>query len=109
MEEKDYSKVFEIVAFAGNSRSASMMAVEAAREGNFEQAKEYLQEAEKDYLKAHEVQSNMISVELQNEQSQPVDLLAVHAQDHLAMATVALDYAKEFVNLYTIIQNLMKK
>ncbi len=102
MTEEDYDIPFQIVAVAGNARSLALMAVESAREGDMEQAESYLKEANESCLEAHKVQTQLLTNEAQGN-AMEVNLIMVHAQDHLTMATLALENAKEFINLYKLI------
>ncbi len=109
MSTEQYDLSFEIIAFSGNASSAAMMAIVAAREGRFDQAKENLSEAEADYLKAHQMQSDLLSKMMSSETAFPVDLLMAHAQDHLTMATMNMSYAQEFICLYERLARLEEK
>lgn len=99
MDEKEYMVAFELVATAGNSKSYSMMAIQAAREGRFEDAEEQMAEAEKELQKAHQSQTDMLQQEARGDKV-PLNIILVHAQDHLTMALLMRDIAKEFIEVY---------
>lgn len=103
MGDEKYTAAFELIMNAGNAKSKAMMAIEAAREFDFEEAEKYLKEAEADMRKAHQAQFDMIQEEANGN---PVDvhIILVHAQDHLTMAIMAKDNAEEFINLYKMIK-----
>lgn len=105
--EENYEVSFGLILNAGNSKSKSMMAIEATREFNFTEAKALVEEANEDLKLAHQMQTNMIQSQAKGEKVS-VDVILVHAQDHLTMATLMLDQAKEFINIYTLLQNLNK-
>jgi len=108
MDENKYNTAFELILSAGNSKSQSLLALEAAREFDFEEAEKCLKEAENELRAAHKSQVDMI----QNEaQGNPVELniILVHAQDHLTMAMMAKDFTSEFVNLYKTLKELKDK
>lgn len=107
MDESKYDVAFELISYAGDAKSAAMMAVDEAREGNFEQAQKYLDEAEEKMREAHSAQIKIIE---QETQGNPVDVnvIMVHAQDHITMAMMARDNAEEFINLYKLIAELKK-
>ena len=102
-----YMDSFQIIAYAGDAKSLAHMAVEAARKFDFIAAKERLEEAELEMRKAHQLQISMIQKEAQGEHLS-VDIILVHAQDHLAMAMMAKESADELVMVYQILHNLMK-
>ena len=59
----NYEVSFTLILHAGNAKSAAMMAIEAAREGTFEEAQRLLEEAKKLYLyqKISELQGGVSS------------------------------------------------
>lgn len=105
--EESYEVSFGLILNAGNSKSKSLMAIEAAREFNFIEAKKLVKEASGDLRLAHQMQTDMIQNEASGEKVS-VDVVLVHAQDHLTMATLMLDQAKEFINIYEILNKLTK-
>lgn len=108
MDENKYNTAFELILNAGNSKSQSLLALEAAREFDFEEAEKCLKEAAEELRAAHKAQIDMIQ---QEAQGNPVELniILVHAQDHLTMAMMAKDFTEEFVNLYKVISELKNK
>ena len=99
----------QIIANSGMSRSASMEAVKFAREGEFEKCKQALEEANNFYLEAHKIQTELIVKETGEEEKIVVNLIMVHAQDHLTMALMSKDNAKEMINMYERIYKLEVK
>lgn len=104
MSDEDYGVAFRLIAAAGDSKSDSMNAIKAARKGNFEKAEEFLKSAEEKMNQAHEIQFNMIQ---QESSGNPVavNIILVHAQDHLTMALVVKDMAEEIIELYRHLRN----
>lgn len=99
MEEKDYEMAFQIIAKAGDSKAFSMDAIRAARDGDFEQADNMLKQSEESMRQAHDFQFDMIQQEAAGNHMD-VNIILVHAQDHLSMAVMAKDMAEEMVLLY---------
>lgn len=108
MDEKNYEIAFQLIMNAGNSKSASVMAQEAAKKFDFERADQHLKEAELEMRKAHQCQIDMIQQEAQGTPVE-VNIILVHAQDHLTMAMMAMDQAKELIEVYKILHKLMKQ
>ncbi len=108
MDDKKYKIAFDLIVKAGNAKSSAMMALEAAREYDFEKAEEYLKEATEEMQQAHHAQFDLIQ---QESQGNPVDvnIILVHAQDHLTMAIKSIENVEEFINIYKLIEKLMKK
>lgn len=100
--ESNYETSFGLILNAGNARSKSLMAIEAARDGDFNQAEELVKEAEKDLRLAHQTQTDLIQKEA-NGHTLVVNLILVHAQDHLTMAMIMIDQAKEFIHIYRLL------
>lgn len=105
MDENKYAAAFDLILNAGNAKSKALMAVEAAREFDFTEAESCLKEAEADMRKAHQAQLEMIQKEAGGDPVE-VNIILVHAQDHLTMAIMAHDNAEEFINLYKMIHEL---
>lgn len=90
---------FQLILFAGNGRSNAMEAMQEARNGNFEKADELLKAAAAELRKAHEFQTQLIQGEAGGE-AYPINILLVHAQDHLMTAMTVRDLAIEIIELY---------
>ena len=88
-----------LIAHAGESKSLAYQALMAAKSGNFEEADEFMKEAGKEMLKAHEIQTDLIVKEAGGEKID-VGLIMVHSQDHLRGAILFKDLVKEFIELY---------
>lgn len=105
MEDEKYEVAFELIMNAGNAKSLALMAVEAARDGDFEEAEEDLKKSAEEFHKAHQAQNDMMQGEA-NGIPVELNIILVHAQDHLTMATMAQDNAQEFINLYRLVKEL---
>lgn len=103
--EENYAAAFNLIMNAGNSKSLSIMAIQSAREFNFEEAEKYLKEAELEMRAAHQSQIDLIQQEARGNPVE-VNIILVHAQDHLTMAMMAKDRAGEILNLYRMIKEL---
>ncbi len=104
MNEENVNKAFEIISFAGNARASAVMAIENAREGNFDESDRLIKEAQQDETKAHQLLFELLRKEASGE-TYDVDLMIVHAQDHLTMASLSLENAKEFNHIYKLLLN----
>ena len=103
MDEQKYEMHFQLIALAGQSKSNSVEAIREAREGNYEAAETLLKEAEEQFAEAHSLHFNMLQNEASSEKTE-MDLIAVHAQDHVTMATVLHDVAADIVSLYRMVR-----
>ena len=94
-----------LIAGAGDSRSYCMEAIDYAREGEFDRAREAVGEAVSAMVKTHEVQTQLIRDEMEGN-GMAVSLLMIHAQDHLNLALITRDIAEELIKLYERINQL---
>ena len=94
-----------LIAGAGDSRSYCMEAIDSAREGDFDEARELVKKAVVAMVETHEVQTDLIREEMEG-RGEAVSLLMVHAQDHLNLALVMRDIAEEFITMYERISRL---
>jgi len=97
-----------LIAGAGDSRSYCMEAIDSARGGEFDEAKDLLKKAVDAMIKTHEVQTDLIREEMEGKGG-AVSLLMVHAQDHLNLALIMRDLAEEFIVLYERLDRLEVK
>lgn len=105
LKEENYESAFQMIAVAGDSKSNSMLAIDAASEGDFEKADDFLEKAEKSLKEAHGLQLQMIREEAGGNHVE-VNIVLIHAQDHLTMAMLTKERAEEAIRLYKIIQSL---
>ena len=91
--------VMEIIVNAGQSRSLCFEALHAARQGNLDEAKSLLREADGYARQAHKMQTKMIEQDA-GEARQPMTLIMVHAQDHLMNSLLARELSEEIIHLY---------
>lgn len=94
-----YAMAFQTIAAAGEARSEAAAAVLSAKEGDVAGAKEHLKKANEYILTAHDLQTDMITEEARGNTVQ-VNIILVHAQDHLTMAMMAIDHAEEMIEIY---------
>ncbi len=94
MEEIDFS----IISAAGMSRSLSFEALKAAKDGDFARADELLAQAGEQGVSAHNLQTSLLTSFASGEEV-PVDVLLVHAQDHLMTSILARELICEIVEL----------
>ncbi|EOZ7527774.1 PTS lactose/cellobiose transporter subunit IIA [Enterobacter sp. BNK-22] len=91
--------VMEIIVNAGQSRSLCLEALHAARQGNIDEAKSLLREADGYARQAHKMQTKLIEQDA-GEARQPMTLIMVHAQDHLMNSLLARELSEEIIHLY---------
>ncbi len=91
--------VMGLICNAGEARSYAMEAIKCARNGDFAQADNHIEQAEEAIKQAHVVQTELIGLD-EGEGKVPVTLVMVHAQDHLMTTIQAIESARETILLY---------
>lgn len=94
---EDFS--FGLIASAGQARSLAFEALRAARGHDYGRAHELLEQSKKAGLDAHHQQTKLLVREANGNHVQ-VDVMLVHAQDHLMTSMLAQELIEELVNLY---------
>ncbi len=101
--EEIYEASFTLIGIAGDSKAESMAAIECGKKGDFEGARKHLAAADEAMVKAHDAQTDMLQREAEGNPV-PVNIILVHAQDHMTMAQVMRDMAEQFLDLYQALQ-----
>ncbi|WP_103063461.1 PTS lactose/cellobiose transporter subunit IIA [Actinomyces qiguomingii] len=100
-----YAVSFELILAAGTAKSKAMEAVELAREGQLDAARQALARADDDFRQAHDIQFALLQKEA-GQDHVDVDIVLVHANDHLTMALMAKENAEMLIELYSRIHKL---
>lgn len=85
---------FQLVAAAGEARSLAFEALEKAKAGDFDAAAKLMKQSKDAGIKAHHIQTQLLSTEAAGEHLS-VDVLLVHAQDHLMCSMLAQELVQE--------------
>ncbi|WP_213989687.1 PTS lactose/cellobiose transporter subunit IIA [Sodalis sp. dw_96] len=93
------STVMELIIHAGEARSESMEALRAARNREWLKADALLAAASEAARRAHRIQTLLIGAD-QGMGKIPVNLIMVHAQDHLMNAMLCRELIEEIIALY---------
>ena len=92
-------QVMGIIINAGQSRSLCYEALQSAKEGNFADADEKMQQAQHFAREAHLVQTQLIEAD-EGEGKPKMTLVMVHAQDHLMTSILAKELVTELIEIY---------
>lgn len=91
--------VFSIILHAGDARSHALEALRYAREQKFAEAEESMAQAKTQLIAAHHIQTDLLQAEARGEK-QEINLLLIHAQDHLMTAMLAKDLIEEMILMF---------
>lgn len=98
--EEVYEKSCEIIAHAGDSKSYSMEAIQNAEEGNFSAAEECFRNADTALHTAHNLHTDLLVIEAKDLGCVPVNMMLLHASNHMTAAELTRDFAEKIVNIY---------
>ena len=92
-------QIINLIVNAGSARSSAVEAMQFAKAGDIAAADASIKAAEESVNEAHHAQTEMIQAEIRGEKT-PLNLLMVHAQDHLMTSLLCIDIAKEIIDIY---------
>ena len=90
---------FQIIAAAGSARSSYVEALQAAKNGNFEEAEALIKQGDTDFVEAHHVHAELIH-KFAGGEDPGANILLIHAEDQVMSAEVLKLMALEFIELY---------
>jgi len=99
---------FEIVAYAGDAKTALIKALESARAGKIEEARALVEEANKSIVDAHNSQTKLLADEAGG-MNMDVTFIMVHGQDTLMTTMMLMDECKFFIDEYERINKIEEK
>ena len=105
MDDSKYEIGFKIILHAGDAKSKAMDAISCANEYQFDKARVLIKEAQRELKSAHQVQTDIMAKEA-NGNGTDLNILLVHSQDHLIMAMMSIENARQMVILNEKIMNL---
>ncbi len=96
---------FNIISFSGMARAFIHEAMDAMREGDFELADTKMQEAEDQLVEAHKSQTDLLH-QFANGVEIEIQIIMVHAQDHLMTTMTLKEVAEEMKPIYKALYEL---
>ncbi len=97
---------FEIISAVGTARSTYIEAIQKAKEGKFDEAKQMIKEGDEMFVQGHHAHAKLLTYEAENGQGSSLSLIILHAEDQLMSAEGFKTIALEFIDLY---ERLAKK
>lgn len=89
----------QIIAYSGDARTKAYLALQKAKDKDFESAYTMMEEAKAASIVAHKAQTELLFSEARGE-IVPINILLVHSQDHLMTSMLALELIEEMILLY---------
>ncbi len=99
------STVMELIINAGESKSLAMQALMSAKSGHWGEVDELLTQSTAAAKRAHGVQTQLIGMD-EGEGKVPVNLVMVHAQDHIMTSMLARELVEELINIHRNLQGI---
>lgn len=100
MDEKVLEVCFQIITYVGTAKSIMYIdAIQLARQGEFEQAKDRIKQGEEAFVQGHNAHHSLLTKEMNGKLSQ-TGLLLMHAEDQLMSAEGFRTIAEEFIAVY---------
>lgn len=95
--------VMELIINAGESKSLAMQALMSAKQGKWEDVDDLLAQSTEAAKRAHGVQTELIGLD-EGQGKVPVNLIMVHAQDHIMTSMLARELIEEMINIHRKLQ-----
>lgn len=92
-------KAFELILHSGNARSLAHDALSLIKNKQREEANAKLDEAQKELIEAQKLHAQFLR-SMANQEEIKMDLLMVHAEDHVSGSQSCLEMAKEIIAIY---------
>lgn len=100
MEESELMQaIMGLILHSGTTKSDCMEAIQLAKKGDIQSAKEKIELANQSLVEAHHSQTALLTQEARGEKVE-VSMMLIHAQDHLMNSITFRDLAKEMIELY---------
>lgn len=90
---------FQIISAVGTARSLYIEAIQEAKAGNIQRARELVNEGEQVFVEGHKAHAGLIQQEASGDKVE-FQLLLLHAEDQLMAAESFKIIANEFIDLY---------
>ena len=91
---------FQIISAVGTARSMYVEAIQEAKKGNIQAAKQLIEDGVKVFVDGHHAHASLIQKEAAGEKSE-FSLLLMHAEDQLMTTETLKIVAEELIELYS--------
>ena len=108
IKKVDTQRLMQLIVKSSKVTSLAIQSMKSALAGDLSSARELLDEANAKGVEAHNVQTEMIQLEIRGEASSPT-LLAVHAQDHFMNSHLLLEMVGIVVEQQTQMKALQER
>lgn len=96
---------FQIISSVGSARSSYIEAIQLAKQGKFDEAKELIKDGDEMFVEGHNAHTSLLQEEAVGKLGS-LSLLILHAEDQLMSAEAFKTIALEFIDSYQHIEDL---
>lgn len=93
------SAAFQIISFAGDAKSETLIALREMKAGNYEEARKLLKQAGEKLEEASNVHLKLLSDSINTEDTS-VPFLLIHAEDHYSTASYSHELISELIDVF---------
>ena len=99
MSEAFETACFGIITYVGTARSCFINAVQCAKKGEFEEAKEQIKQGDDAFTEGHHIHADLLALDAGGELKE-AGLILMHAEDQLMSAETFRIMAEELIDVY---------
>ncbi|WP_300740357.1 PTS lactose/cellobiose transporter subunit IIA [uncultured Dubosiella sp.] len=88
-----------LIAHSGDARTFAFQALQYAKKNDPEKARQMMEQSGQALLEAHQAQTALLSAEADG-QNPEINVLLIHAQDHLMTSMLAQEMIGEMMEMY---------
>ncbi|MDR2468538.1 MAG: PTS lactose/cellobiose transporter subunit IIA [Spirochaetaceae bacterium] len=100
MAEEDLEEqIFEIISNVGTAKSCFIEAIQEAKKGNIEKARNLIEEGNRSFISGHKVHHQLLEKEMGGSPI-TISLIVLHAEDQIMAADSFKTIALSFIDLY---------
>lgn len=88
-----------MILYAGNANRYAFEALRKVKTKEFSEARELIAKAKSESLQSHKIQSGLLAGFASGE-AFDLDILMIHAQDHLMNSVLAIDLIEEMIDVF---------
>ncbi len=105
LDAEQYS--FQLILHSGNARSMAYEALGLVKNKQTEEGEELYKKAKEELIEAQKIHAQMLRIMASHTENLDINLLLIHAEDHIASSSVACEMTKEFIELYKKVGHLI--
>jgi len=102
IDTEQYS--FQLILHSGNARSTAYEALQLVKSNAFKEGEKKLSIAKEEMVEAQKLHAKLLRI-MANQEELDMNLLLIHAEDHIASSSIAVEMSGELIELYERMEN----